>query len=121
MRQRLPDRRLTITDRVDWAGRTYLVGVGFDADGVVREIFVDGVKGGSDEEAILGDAGVLVSLLLQSGWSVERLADHVGREGVLPGRPAASILGLALGRARDIERENQTAVGEAYAARAGRT
>ena len=93
-RIRLPNRRMQITDAVEWQGYTWMVSVGFTPDGRALEAFVKGAKTGSSMDAIMDDACVLLSLLLQAGYSAQALADHLGREGVDPFAPAASPLGL---------------------------
>ena len=92
---RLPDRRQGITQAVTWRGTPLTVQLGFDGAGAVREIFINGAKGGSDVEALFDDACILASILLQYGVSPEELAQHLGREGTDPTSPAASLIGQA--------------------------
>ena len=93
-RQRLPDRRKSETIDVVWADKTWHVSIGFDAQGCARELFADGSKIGSEMEALLDDACILLSMLLQSGWQARELVDKLSREAIDPKAPAASILGL---------------------------
>jgi hypothetical protein len=93
-RLRLPNRRMQFTDAVEWQGHTWMVSAGFAPDGRVLEAFVKGIKTGSSMDAIMDDACVLLSLLLQAGYPAQALAEHLGREGVDPTAPAASPLGL---------------------------
>lgn len=93
-RDRLPHRRMQITDAVEWQGSMWMVSVGFGPDGRALEAFAEGNKTGSTLDAVVDDACVMMSLLLQAGYSAQALADHLGREGVDPMAPAASPLGL---------------------------
>lgn len=119
-RERLPDRRLTITEDILWGDHTWLVGIGFDHAGQAREVFVQGVKTGADFEGLLDDACILMSLLLQSGSAAQDLSLHLCREGG-PARggtdaeDAASIIGALAARIHDIEAEVGTGLREAYA------
>lgn len=106
-RHQLPPRRLTVTNNIEWARRAWSISVGFDDALKVREIFADGHKSGTELEAILDDACILISMLLQAGASIQDLAEKLGREGVDPSAPASSIpssiLGLAIKRASEVE------------------
>ena len=91
-RERLPDRRPSVTMELihDW--RTYSVTIGFDIDrNRIGEVFTHGAKVGSMMDAILDDACVALSLLLQHGIEPARLASSMGRLG--DGKTAASIIG----------------------------
>lgn len=118
-RRRLPNRRLTITEGFEWGGRRWLIGVGFKA-GVVREIFLDGLKQGSELEALLDDACVWASRLLQHGETVAELAASVGRESVMPPAPYASVLGRVAMIAWEVERDHGAQLKEVEAATAKR-
>jgi len=102
---RLPNRRMKISETVEWQGQEWVLSVGFDRTGAVREAFVKGLKTGSAMDAIMDDACVLLSLLLQAGYSAADLDSHLGREGVDSFAPAASPLGLLTQVAATIERE----------------
>lgn len=108
-RSRLPDRRPSQHIELVWGPpgqqRTWSLNVGFDAEGKAREIFADGHKPTSDLEAQLDDTCILVSLLLQSGYSAADLVERLGRDGVYPDAPAASIVGQALKAAAELEAE----------------
>lgn len=99
-RQRLPDRRPSTIDVVviglDRRGkpRELQIGVGYDRDGQAREVFLNGLKVGSDTEALLQDACVVISLALQHGLRPADLAGSLGRAGVAPNAPFASLIGL---------------------------
>ena len=91
-RERLPDRRPCVTMELvhDW--RTYSVTVGFDITrNRIGEVFTHGAKIGSAMDAILDDACVAISLLLQHGVDPATLATSMGRLG--DGKTPASIIG----------------------------
>ena len=66
-RQRLPDRRPNETAELEFEGARYAVTIGFFPDGRPGEAFTGNAKVGSGVEAVLDDACILVSLLLQNG------------------------------------------------------
>ncbi len=90
-RQRLPERRPNETVDLEFGGIRYAVTVGYHLDGRPGEVFTHGAKVGSMMDAILDDACVTISLLLQHGVPPARLAGSMGRLG--DGRSPASILG----------------------------
>ncbi len=51
-RQRLPNRRRQETVELQYGQHDYLVSVGFDANGAIREVFVAGQKQGSTLDAL---------------------------------------------------------------------
>lgn len=116
-RTRLPNRRPSIAATIDWQGKTWLLGTGFDRGGKVREVFLNGPKIGSDAEALLADACVVISLLLQHGLAAPELARHLGREGIEPGAPAASPLGHIAEEIAKLEAEAGRLIGAAVRAR----
>lgn len=109
-RARLPHRRPSVVTTVAWTGKDWPVCFGFDADGHIREIFLKGGKTGSEIEGLVDDACVVLSLLLQHGLGIDALADHLGREGVDPASPAASLIGLAARLGAEIEAEEGAAM-----------
>ena len=116
MRARLPNRRpLETTELVEANGRVWMLGVGFDAAGKAREVFLKGTKEGSELELIAEDACVLASLLLQSGTDAAFLAERLGRAG---GRPA-TFVGAMLLEAAAVEAAAGQGIREAQAASAG--
>ena len=90
-RARLPERRPNETIDLAFAGRRFAVTVGFYPNGRPGEVFTSGVKVGSDLDAILADACVAVSLLLQHGVEPAALARAMGRAG--DGITPASVIG----------------------------
>lgn len=109
-RERLPDRRLQQTETLVWNGREWVMSVGFTPDGRVLEVFTKGLKAGSTLDAIADDVCVLLSLLLQSGYSAAALARHLGREATDTTAPAASPIGLLAEMAAMVERQHGSAV-----------
>ena len=75
-RQRLPDRRQSITLSETWKGQVFTITVGFDDDGKPREVFAAEAKG--DLLHIIADACVSISLNLQCGMSPEEVAHSMG-------------------------------------------
>jgi hypothetical protein len=111
-RQRLPNRRLIVTQVVHWSGQTWLASIGFDKGGKAREVFFDGVKSGGQLEGLLDDACVLLSLLLQSGWHPDSLAARMGGgDG-----PEASPIGAVAWVVAKLEDQSSAGIRDAYAA-----
>lgn len=119
-RRRLPDRRPASVQTLQWAGKPLSIGVGYDDAGLAKEAFAYTTKVGSDLEALLQDACVLFSMLLQHGESAQSVADSLGREGIDPLAPAASVLGLLAATVAKTEEDEGPAVRMALAAEAGR-
>lgn len=92
MRTRLPNRRPSETTTVGHDGRDYAVTIGIDpASGIVRELFAGDTQIGSAMDAILNDACVALSLLLQHGVEPAALAHSMGR--IDNGSKPASVIG----------------------------
>jgi len=104
-RYRLKDRRRSENIRLTWSNTAWMLTVGFDEQCFAREIFADGSKVGSEMEALLDDACIIVSLALQSGWQIQELVNRLSREATDPASPAASILGLLVKVAAQAEAE----------------
>lgn len=71
-RNKLPDRRAseTIKIKISLAGgkeQKILITIGFDDDGLPKEVFCADFKAGSDLHALIMDACILVSRCLQHG------------------------------------------------------
>lgn len=105
MRTDLPNRRRHASTECSWGRYSWKIGVGFDQASHVREVFISGIKVGSDLAATVEDGAVLISRLLQRGDSLADLAKSLGREGPELGTPAASILGITVHMARILELE----------------
>ena len=100
-RSPLPNRRPCETVELDWSGQRYHLSLGRDSAGQVRELFCDGAKSGSDAEAIIDDALILASILLQHGTTAAEVWASLGRLSPDPasGRPSdepASLIGAAI-------------------------
>ena len=83
MRQKLNNRRPTITRVLETESDKYYVSFGLDlGDLTIREVFIRGSKIGSDMERLLDDASVVLSLALQYGLPLDQLLHslHTGRE-----------------------------------------
>ena len=97
----LPPRRPSETRKLQWAGQTVYVTIGYDEGHVhAREIFYDGgYRSGSDMEALVSDLCIALSVMLQhEGMTAASLAKSMSSEVELrTGREhPASILGLLL-------------------------
>ncbi len=90
-RERLPDRRPNETVTFDHDGTSYALTIGFYLDGRPGEAFTGNAKVGSGVEAVLDDAAILISLLLQNGVEPAALAKTVGR--LEDGKEPASVIG----------------------------
>lgn len=88
-RRTLPQRRYCETFELQHGGNVSRVTLGRYPDGRVGEVFITGAKVGSDLEASLRDAAVLISLALQHGVPVATMAGAITREG--DGRPSTVI------------------------------
>jgi hypothetical protein len=75
-RQRLPNRRPPRPFLIEHGGSRFTVTVGFYPDGRPGEVFTHGMRTGSTLDALLADACVLVSLLLQHGVEPRSCRQH---------------------------------------------
>jgi hypothetical protein len=92
IRNRLPDRRPNETVDLEFDGTRYAVTVGYDpASRLPGEVFTHGAKVGSAMDALLDDACVTLSLLLQHGIAPAELAASMGRLG--DRKSPASVIG----------------------------
>ncbi len=114
-RYKLPDRRFQVTFDMEWKSRVWAVSVGFAPDGRVMEVFVKGHKTGSEMDSIMDDVCVLFSLMLQTGYSAEKMHAHLGREGVDALDPAASPIGLMAAECAKLEAGFRQGVGAFHA------
>jgi hypothetical protein len=92
-RTRLPNRRAAETVELEHGGQRFTVTVGFYSDGKPGEVFVHGVRSGSALDALLADACVVVSCLIQHGVEPRELAHSMGRLG---NAEPASIIGAVI-------------------------
>ncbi|WP_341909640.1 hypothetical protein [Ferrovibrio terrae] len=104
----LPGRRLSITHAIELDGQPCLFSIGFDRQGIAREIFVTANKVGSEREGTLQSLCVALSLLLRSHACADDLRHRIG----LPG----SLADRLLDRAAQLEASARVGIMEAYAA-----
>ncbi len=100
-RERLPDRRPSETADLEYEGTSYALTIGFYLDGRPGEAFTGNAKVGSGVEAVLDDAAILVSLLLQHGVEPAALAETMGRLG--DGTAPASVIGAIIDRLAELQ------------------
>lgn len=101
-RERLPNRRATVTETVTWGSNRVHISAGLATNGRVLECFVAGAKVGSERDQQLDDEGVLLSRLLQHGDRLVTIAAGIGR---LPGGAPATLIGVVIDRLLEMERE----------------
>ena len=92
-RNRLPNRRQVSTVSLMWppgSKERYHVTFGEYENGCPGEIWIHGAKVGSEIYAILSDASVLLSVLIQVGYDAEKISDALGR---VESGERASIIG----------------------------
>lgn len=89
-RTRLPDRRFAETVMLEHSGTRFMVTIGFYPNGRPGEVFTHGARSGSNMDALLADACVVVSYLIQHGVEPRDLASSMGRLG---NAEPASIIG----------------------------
>jgi hypothetical protein len=89
-RARLPDRRAVETVALEHGGARFTVTIGFYPNGRPGEVFTHGARSGSNLDALLADACVVVSCLIQHGIEPLEIATSMGRLG---NAEPASIIG----------------------------
>ena len=101
VRARLPGRRLVETRRVahhtPFGERRFFVSIGYDpaSPAEPREVFLDGgFRSGAELEALLKDAAIALSLLLQHGVAPASIVDALAAGG---GRSAIAGMAAELG------------------------
>ena len=92
-RTRLPDRRAAETVQLEHNGTRFMVTIGFYPDGRPGEVFTHGTRSGSALDALLADACVVVSCLIQHGVKPRDLATSMGRLG---NAEPASVIGAVV-------------------------
>ena len=92
-RVRLPDRRAAETVALEHGGTRFMVTIGFYPEGRPGEVFTHGIRTGSGLDALLADACVVVSCLIQHGVELRKLAGSMGRLG---STEPASIIGAVI-------------------------
>jgi len=92
-RERLQHRRAAETVELEHNGSRFTVTIGFYPDGRPGEVFTHGIRSGSNLDALLADACVVVSCLMQHGVEPNQIASSMGRSG---GSEPASIIGAVI-------------------------
>ena len=93
-RERLPNRRQSVTLAGAYAGTALTVTVGLYPNGQPGEVFGNIGKAGSELERTMNDACVAVSLALQHGASAQAIAKTIAaRE---PGQEPSSIVAAVI-------------------------
>ena len=92
-RERLPHRRAAETVELEHNGSRFTVTIGFYPDGRPGEVFTHGIRSGSNLDALLADACVVVSCLMQHGVEPREIAGSMGRLG---NAEPASIIGAVI-------------------------
>jgi hypothetical protein len=80
VRDRLPNRRLSLTFDIDAGGLHYSATVGFHENGRIGEIFIDGRKIGSAADAAARDSAITASIALQFGADIETIRKALCRD-----------------------------------------
>lgn len=107
MRQRLPNRRPSVTVTSTWpahSGTPLHIAVGFDKNGAPSEIFGRAKRPESDLDNVVDDSAVLISLLLQHGATLKDISHSLGK--ARDGNPT-SVIGAIVDIAREVEAELQ--------------
>jgi hypothetical protein len=92
-RQRLPDRRPAESFNLEHDGQRFTVTIGLYPHGRPGEVFVHGIRTGCALDALLADACVVVSVLMQHGIEPRELAASMGRLG---NAEPASVIGAVI-------------------------
>lgn len=92
-RQRLPNRRRSITFGFECAGLKYTATASQFADGRLGEVFLGNHKSDSQADSNAKDAAILASIALQHGVTLTELRKSLLRDS--QGRPSTPI-GVAL-------------------------
>lgn len=92
-RTRLPDRRAAETVMLEHDSARFMVTIGFYPDNRPGEVFTHGARSGSNMDALLADACVVMSCLIQHGVEPSELAGSTGRLG---NAKPASVIGAVV-------------------------
>jgi hypothetical protein len=93
VRQRLPNRRASLTFSFELGGLRYVCTVGRYPDGRLAELFIGSPKTNSAVDVAARDAAILVSLLLQHNCDVATIAHAMSRTS--DGTPSG-VIGVVL-------------------------
>jgi len=105
IRNRLPNRRQVSTMSLVWppfGGSRYHVTIGEYDDGRPGEVWVHGAKVGSEIDALLDDASILMSVLIQIGYDTKQIAKSLGRDSA---GVRASIIGAVADLVEEAEND----------------
>src|SRR5262245_60590898 len=98
----LPQRRPSITFNMTYGlqNTAYGITVGYPSlnNKIVREVFINGARTGTDMDAITRDAAILLSLALQHGVDLGIIAKAMTRDGDNENNKASSIIGAIVDR-----------------------
>jgi hypothetical protein len=111
-RVRLPNRRFAETVALEHGGARFMVTIGFYPDGRPGEVFTHGARSGSTLDALLADACVVVSCLIQHCAEPRDLAASMGRLG---NAEPASLIGAVLDLVACASSDAQQSVAEVSA------
>jgi hypothetical protein len=111
-RTRLPARRAAETIQLEHDGTRFMVTIGFYPDGRPGEVFTHGARSGSALDALLADACVVVSCLIQHGVEPREIASSMGRVG---NAEPASVIGAVVDLVAAASASQQQIVTEAGA------
>src|SRR6516165_6284785 len=92
-RKRLENRRASVSFDIEMAGLRYKVTTSVFPGGGLAEIFVSNHKAGNASDVAARDGGILVSLCLQHGCSVETIARALSRN---TDGSAAGVIGVVV-------------------------
>ncbi len=114
MREQLPNRRPTSTQKIEHKGQSFFVSVSYDDEGNVREVFGNSSKLTSDMDFLISDACIVLSLALQYSihprelkHSLKTIPAFVARDGEMAEEEMpASLIGVLV----DILIEEQSLV-----------
>ena len=101
MRTCLPQRRAQDIVDVEVDGRAHTVAIGTYDHGAAGEVFIDGAKAGTLYQALLNDASIVLSLLIQHGVAPAVIAESMGRT---EDGEHTSILGVAVDLAASVSK-----------------
>lgn len=80
---RIKNRRVSMTLQTDLNGHAAAVTIGYDQRERPFEVFVSLEKSKGDLEAIVQDACILASKLMQRGVDIKELSKSIGRHSVI--------------------------------------
>jgi hypothetical protein len=100
-RVRMDDRRVADTRELEFGEMRFMVTIGMYPDGRPGEVFARCGKAGSQMDALIDDACIVMSRLLQHGEAPAMLLSSLGREGDRP----ASVVGAIAEIVAEVDRE----------------